>query len=503
MTPRIEKIFLYLFVFVTGAVIIALELTASRILAPFFGNSIFVWGNIIGVTLSALAVGYWIGGRLADRRPEFDVLLAIVFFAGVYIASVPLFFRAIVDGILLVMGGFTLMLVLGSLLAAVILFGLPLALLGMSSPFIIRLMARDVATTGNTAGSVYAFSTVGSIAGAFLSTFVSIPFLGSRETLYLSSFLLLGVASLGLRHKRKWLVAFALLPILLWILTADQPVRAREGLLFEAESPYQFIQVVRADNGDLQLRTNDGWGVQSVYRPATSITGRYYDYFGLLPYYLKTQSAVRVLNVGHAGGSISRIYTQTVAADYALNVDAVEIDPKVTEAAKKYFNLSSQPITIYNEDGRNFLRRNTSKYDIIIVDAYSQQIYIPFQLATAEFFDLARSRLNSQGVVSINVNASSGSSLLLLSISRTLNEVFPYVYSLHVPQSMNYFIVASGSPIDFAHTQKPVSNPYLSELSQTLARGMMKFTAKGGEILTDNRAPVELMTDMTLFNVQL
>ncbi|MFA6908687.1 MAG: fused MFS/spermidine synthase [Patescibacteria group bacterium] len=494
-----KNIFPFVLVFITGASCLAVELTASRILAPFFGNSIFIWGNIISVTLAALALGYWIGGKFSDLRPDPRLLYWIVLVSGLLTACIPLVFRFVISSVVLGLGGFQMIMIIGSFISILLLFFVPLFLLGTVSPFVIRLLAKDVATVGNTAGNVYAFSTLGSILGALSTTFGTIPFLGSRETLYFFSSLLCIIAVIGLLAKKKWVIGLAAIPLILWALSAGAPLKDRPGLLYSTESPYQYIEVVQEDDGMLTLRTNDGRGIQSMYSASSPFTSSYFDYFAVLPYYIDHQD-VNVLNIGHAGGTTSRIYTTEIEKDKDISLDAVEIDPEITTVARNYFNLDEQPITIIHDDGRHYLESTDERYDIIIVDAYSQQIYIPFQLTTQEFFDLVRSRLTDQGLMAINVNAVNDDSRLLTSILSTIRSVFPYVYSAHYEDTFNYLIVASETPVNFDRPGIRPSSPYVAELMNRIQRDA-RGVDEGGEILTDNRAPVELLTDSMFFTL--
>lgn len=496
-----KRRFLYATVFITGAAVIAIELTASRLMAPFFGNSIFVWGNIIGVTMAALAIGYTLGGRLADRRPDEHVLFMIVIIGGCMTSAIPVMFRVVVDLVVSMLSGFDLVLIAGSMISLLILFAFPLLLLGMAGPFVIRLLAEDVSTAGNTAGAVYAFSTLGSIIGTFVSTFITVPFLGSRETFFLFSFLLLVVGALGRMRANKLFLLLPLLPVLLWIFTAGLPIRDREGLVYETESPYQFIQVVDEPDGAMTLRTNDGRGIQSVYRTDTAYTGLYFDYNLVLPYFIDRQD-IRVLNIGHAGGSISRLFTEEASKEHSVNFTGVEIDKKITETADTYFHISGRPITLVHDEGRNYLRQTDQLYDLMIIDAYSQQIYIPFHLVTQEFFSLARSRLVPGGILAINVNAVNEDSRLLQSVLSTLRSVFPFVSYAPIPGSYNYFVVASEHAFDYSQPLRTPRDSRIVELMQTLAGGVRQVSERrDAQVLTDNRAPVELMTDAMFFTL--
>lgn len=491
--------FLNLLVFTTGAAVLSIELTASRLLAPYFGTSIFVWANLIGIVLVSLSVGYWFGGKLADRKPELRLLLLIVLTAGVATALVPLVSRAIAGTVLRAVSGFDVALVAGSFLATLILFTVPVLLLGMVSPFAIRLATTDVAKAGNAAGAIFAFGTLGSVVGAFGSAFGTVPNWGSRETFLLSSFLLILISAVGL--KKWWPYLFLFVPIAVYALVGGAGLKPLTNIVAERESAYQYLQVVDEGDGTRTLRVNDGIGVQSVYDPNSPRVGKYFDYFALLPYFRPEKRSQTVLNIGHAAGTITRQLDELVRKDFDLTITGVEIDREATELARQYFDLGKQNITVVNADGRVSLERSDKRYDAIIVDAYSQQIYIPFHLSTREFFELTRNHLEPDGIVSININAITRDTPLLQAFLATLAEVFPNVYVQHVSEGYNYFVFASMSSIDFSAFQQAVASSSYSDIGETLPETVERIEHPTGLVFTDNRAPVELMTESMIFRI--
>ncbi len=265
-------------VFISGMASLGVEFGASRLLAPYFGTSLYVWGVLIGLILVYLSAGYVIGGRLADRHPRDDVLYQITAWAGLWIGIIPLVSYPI---LLISQQGFkevSVGLVLGTLLAVVLLFAAPVVLLGCVSPFAIRLLLRDVETGGNTAGRVYALSTAGSILGTFLPVFWFIPTYGTRPTLEGFGLVLVGVSIAGLWPRRRLYASFAAAVILAWIFLPSGIKPPQVGqLLYEKESAYGYIQVVR-DGSKTELILNEGEAIHSIYDPSSLLTGGPWDY---------------------------------------------------------------------------------------------------------------------------------------------------------------------------------------------------------------------------------
>src|SRR2546423_2677992 len=294
MEARVGSRRLGLVVFASGAAALATEISASRLLAPYFGASTVVWANVIGLILVYLSVGYWVGGKVADRRPEPRVLGAIVLAAGIFVAVTPFFARPFLDAALRGFDSVSVGTVVGSFVAALALFAVPVTLLGMVSPFAIRLALADVREAGQVAGRLYALSTVGSILGTFVSALVAIEAVGTQRTL-IGTAALLALASALLLGARALAVALAVAALLL---VPPGAVKRAHGLLYETESPYQYVSVVREGHARA-LRLNEGVVDHSVWRRDSVLTGEYWDLFLVLPQLLD-HPARRMLVLGNA-----------------------------------------------------------------------------------------------------------------------------------------------------------------------------------------------------------
>lgn len=486
--------------FIAGGATLGIEMAASRLLAPAFGTSQLVWANLIGVILLALTVGYRVGGALADRRPGPGGLYGALLGAGVLALALPFAGRWAIGVLGAGITATPISVILLSLLAVVLVIAPPVFLLAFATPFALRLgvAAGDLRTAGTVVGVLEAWATAGSIAGTFLPAFITIPFLGTNETLVGLGGVLILTGALGLRRRALlWVLA---LPLMVGLLTSGV-VRPQPGLLFEAESPYQFVQVIR--QGDLTvLSVNEGGGIQSVWRSGSDLTGMYYDAYMLLPA-LRPGTARRVLVIGAGGGTILRQYADVLGQRYRLSLTGVEIDPVVASLAGRYFGLSpALAARIRIGDGRTFLQAAHGKaglYDIIIVDAYARELYIPYELATAQFFDLARAHLAPGGIVALNVNAVSPSSLLLNSMVRTVHSALPYTVVAKVPGAFNYLVAGSEQPIVAARLMTPDALPALLQpLGAQISAALRPSVGAGGWLLTDDRAPIDYLTDLEL-----
>ncbi|EKD76464.1 MAG: hypothetical protein ACD_43C00103G0001 [uncultured bacterium] len=490
--------FFYLYVCVTGAAVMMLEFAASRIVAPWFGSSIFVWGNIIGAILIALSLGYWLGGRLADKQPDMRRLTIIVYVAGLFVSIIPLLVFFLTQNFSLLefySGSSVWLTIIGSFLVIIGLFALPVGLLGMVSPFVIRLATTKVESAGSVAGGLYAWSTLGSILGTFGTAFVFIPFLGSRETILLSAVNLLAIAAAGFRRS-GWLWLGLVLPLMVYLVIGRQPLRAAAATITQTESMYQFIDV--ADDGDrYSLRFNEGLGTQSYYMKQGVLTDSYYDYLALLPSLITpANQPPRALVLGLAGGTLTRELHEFYP-EYQLT--GVEIDPAVVELARQYFALDEQQVDIHIQDGRSFLRVSNERYNIIYVDAFANEYYIPWHLTTVEFFQTVSDHLTENGVVAMNIGSTSEEAKLFQAFLATLAEVFPQVYVALVPGSLNYVVVAGQKALSTEPLQAIQDERYnlATSLQQNWHPANVGVNAT---ILTDNRAPIELYTEGMIWN---
>ncbi|HYB66856.1 MAG TPA: fused MFS/spermidine synthase [Candidatus Acidoferrales bacterium] len=495
-------------VFVSGAVVMALELLGSRLLAPVFGSSIFVWGSLIGVVLSALSAGYYLGGKLADIKPNFNVLSIVIFVAGLMVLSLPAIAPSLFD--------LAIRLNLGEryapLLATILLLGPPSLLLGMVSPYAIRLVAETFETLGKASGNLYALSTLGSIVGTFLTVFILIPLFGVNKIIFSLGIVLLIVAFLGLSYRFKFLVFLILITLPFAApymvnrqLTVATYTLALGDTIYETDTPYHHLVVADAYDPSTQSTTrylimdDNLHSAMDLQNPNRTVFP-YTDYFhiGLL----LNPNVTHVLFIGGGGFTGPKAFLR----DYPnLTVDVAEIDPEVVRVAEQYFgvNATNPRLHIYMDDGRVFLQATKQRYDLIVLDAYSRS-YVPFHLMTLEFFKLVDSHLSSNGIVISNLI--SGTTLsndqLLTAETTTIGQVFPNVYTFAVQGAsdtdpQNVIIVATLSTnhlsvTDFEQLASTSSIVNIPGMKDYLAN---YFTPIGNNppILTDNYAPVDTM----------
>jgi len=412
-------------VFVAGAVLMGLEMTGSRILAIHFGSSIYVWGAIIGIFLAALSTGYYTGGKLADRRPSFNPLTALLTLAGVWLMLIPFYANVVCRVLVRFNPGERL----GPLLATLILFGGPSVLLGMVSPYAVRLAAQTVERIGNVSGSLYALSTFGSIAGTLLTAFWLIPAMGVRMLLQLLGLLLLILPFIIVPASRtKAMLATGVVLIASVLLLVSY---SRSGLApnvsYEGDSAYHYIKVVDDKQRNIRFLQFNNYIESAIdLSPPYNTRVRYTDAFQLARIF--KPALKNVLIIGGGGGVGARKF---VTDDSQVVVDLVEIDQKVVDLGLKYFHLEpSARLRIHVDDGRNFIRRSTIKYDLVILDAFTIGGQIPFHLTTKEFFDEIKQTLSPDGVVLANVNGSvhGGHSRIVRSEYKTMKATFGNVY---------------------------------------------------------------------------
>ena len=415
---------LYAVVFVCGAVLMSLEMIGSRMLAPYFGNSIFVWGSLISVVLAALSLGYWLGGIVADRWPRFSVLAGLIAIPGVIIALLPFVYPGLNRAIAASDTGSRL----GPLVSCLLLFLVPSVFLGTISPFAVRLQARAVASVGSTAGGLYAVSTAGSILGTLITTFYLIAVLGVANIVHGLGLTLL-VVSAGILLSRQrvgqagvvGLCAAVLLTGMIW----HARTRAAEaGLILETDSFYNHIRL--AEDGEQRYMDFENLRQSSMLlKDPWELRLRYTRF---LPLALTLQpEPKRALILGLGGGSFpKRLYRDLPD----VKVDVVDIDPEVIAIAKRYFEVPEDArLRLFAMDGRRFVQEAADTYDLIFLDAYNSDT-IPFHLATREFYEEVKTRLTPGGVVVSNIIGTlrGPQSGFFRSIYRTLSEVFSTVY---------------------------------------------------------------------------
>jgi spermidine synthase len=473
-------------VFTAGIGSMATEISAARLLAPYFGASTIVWANVIGIVLASLAVGYWVGGTLADRRPERRTLGWIVVAGAVVIAGIPFVARPLLDVSVQGLDGISTGAAIGSFFGTLVLFAPAVVLLGMVAPFAIRLWIGDVRAAGEVSGRVFALSTAGGLLGTFLPALVTIPLLGTQRTMLAAATLIALAATLLLGPRVAVVgVAFAALLAL-----PPGAIKAQSGTIYERESPYQYIQVVQRD-GARYLYLNEGVAAHSVWRPHTVLTGGEWDLFLVLPPLLG-RPAERVAILGNAGGTTARAFGVFYPQ---ARIDGVELDPAVSAVGRRYFGLDDNPrLGVFTEDARPFLRRTSERYDLVFLDAYRPP-YVPFYLATREFFQLVRARLRPGGIVAVNVATVPDDHRLAEGIGGTMATVFPEVLGWQALR-FNRLVVGMTRPQPPPVLERRLAGlpPGLRALGPLFAAGVRRI-APAANPWTDDRSPVEWITD--------
>ena len=484
--------FLYVFIFVVGSASLGAEIAAARLMAPFFGASTIVWANTIGVVLVALSVGYWIGGKVGDRYPHLRGLCLLVMGAAILLAVVPFVARPFFDVSVDALDSISAGAFAGSLAGVLVLIAVPVMMLGAASPYAIRLAVPDVEHSGRVAGRLYAISTAGSLVGTWLSALVLIPLIGTQRT-FLSFALAAGlVAALGLGWRYLAVPAALAGVVALPVGTVKATDEGR--ILFEEETALQYVRVIEEPDGERKLELNEGQAVHSLYRPGTYLTGDVWDGYLVLPFAGLRDPPERIAILGNAAGTTARAYGHYFPD---TQVDGVEIDGELTEVGRRFFDLDNPNLRVYHEDARPWLRQSDGGYDAIMVDAYRQP-YIPFYLATREFFELARDRLAPGGVVIVNAGHPEGNDDLEEVLGRTMAEVFPTVIRDPL-ESTNTLLLGTEVPASGAGLRREVGDlpRGLRELArQSAARIAPRL--EGGSVYTDDRAPVEWLIDRSI-----
>lgn len=516
---RPDVTYLYLTVFTGGMTTLAVELTASRLLGSVFGTSNLVWANVIGLILLYLTVGYFIGGRWADRSPYHVTLHRIVIWGAFLSALVPLAARPVLHLAAAAVVDAEAALALGSLISVLVLFSVPVTLLGCVSPFAIRLAIHDPIQAGKISGQIYAISTLGSLVGTFVPVVLLIPQIGTFMTFLTFAGLLFAVGFVGLlRHRGRRALIWLWMPAVvaaLAIIALNGPLRSPlddATLLYEDESGYNYIQVQEDAEGYRYLYLNEGLGVHSIWHPTDLRYNGTWDYFLTAPYFnappYTPDTVDSLLVIGLATGTIPRQHFAVYGDD--LIVDGVEIDPKVIAAGARYFDMNAESmpgLTVYAQDGRYVLNTLDSIYSVIAIDAYRPP-YIPWHLTTVEFFEEVREHLLVNGVVAINVGRTADDRRLVDAMAATLGEVFPSVFALDVPRSFNTLLYATVQPTTAANLAAnlagidPAAYPLLHDV-MTVSVSALVPVEPSDIVFTDDRAPVETLVDSLVLNAIL
>jgi predicted membrane-bound spermidine synthase len=403
---------------------------------------------------------------------------------------------------------------LSSFSAVLILFILPITLLGMISPFAIRLAIADSRQAGRISGRIYAISTLGSFIGTFLPVLLFIPLVGTTITFLIFGGFLILVALLGLYLGGGFKLAlkYAWMPVvlvLLGIIWANGSIKTTQGQLFELESAYNYIEVVERD-GYRYLRLNEGQGIHSVWHPTVLNYGGPWQQFLVGPFFnpapFQPAQVERIAIVGLAAGTVAR---QATAVFGPLPIDGYEIDPAIIEIGRDYFGMDIPGLTAYAQDGRYGLAHSPHKYSLIGVDAYRPP-YIPPHLTTQQFFQEAADHLTDNGVLAINVGRSPTDRTLINDLASTIQTVFPSVYVVDVPYSYNTMIYATRQLTHSANLAENLLllsaqgdvHPLLIESLQ-IAVANIQPTLLANVVYTDDWSPIEWVTNSMVLNTVL
>ncbi len=485
-------------VFVSGVASMGLEILAGRMIAPEFGSSIYTWGSIIGVFLAALSAGYYLGGKRATERATPQRLVGLLIGTAGYVAVV------IFAGDMLLRSATIIPLPtrFASLPAVILLFGPPTYLLGFISPYAAELSTKE--SIGEASGHIYAVGTVGSIIGAFGTTFVLIPSFSVNIIALLFGILLIGTAIwlLAPTFPRRQTVTTVIVALVLIgaVVSPSLGVTAEGQVVHQEQTPYQELEVV--DRGEIRTLYLGGQRHSAMDRQApTRHVFEYTRYFHL-PYLMAEdpETIDRVLFVGGGGFTGPRRF----AEEYNATIDVVEIDPQVIQTAKQYFELAeSEQLNVYNEDGRRFLADTEQQYDLIVLDAYRKD-KVPFQLTTVEFMQLINDRLTADGMVFANlISAPSGpASEFYRAEYKTLKQVFPHVYTFptnDAPVVQNVEVVATKSESQITQSTLATRNQH-RDIGIDLTVAVRQYretppTTTDVPVLRDDRAPVDRLLD--------
>jgi spermidine synthase len=544
---RGRTLFLLATVFASGTAVMMVEMTAVRALQPFFGSTTYVWTNVIAVVLAALAVGYAIGGRLADRHPSPVLLYALIGAGGLLLLAcgwlvTPVSRLFLTDG--LDLEGVVSILTRGSLGVTLMLFAPPILLLGMISPLAIRLLSRG--GVGRAAGRVFATSTLGSILGTYLPTFYLVPWIGSRGSILVSAGILIVAGAVGLialgRSPRTTRAAAIILVLLagrtaVAATTGDlAPARGAPQLyrggeaevLREVESEYQFLTVRRDSypEGDAYeiLTINEGiYTYHSLRREGRVLTdSRYYDDYSLLPFLLDLAPGdeLRGCVVGLACGINVAQWKHFWEGPYRVRADGAELDPEIVRLGREFFDLPGPEadwLRVYEMDGRQMLELLPPdvRYHMLVVDAFTNELYIPFHLGTREFFELCRRRLEPGGVLAMNVYAVGEDAPNLRALENTLATVFGRCLRVKQYVTGNFLLLAFNgeglpsfdrlgtSQIEARFGKRPETTEWGALLNQaewfrTEGQSRTITPREDAWVLTDDHAPLEWLTDRFL-----
>jgi spermidine synthase len=514
-STRWQKRYLYIAVFTSGMTTLAIELSASRLLGNIFGTSNLVWANVIGLMLIYLTLGYFIGGRWADRSPHYTTFYRIIIWGAFLSGIVPLIARPVLRYAAEAVYELEAGVALGSFISILVLFSIPITLLGCVSPFAIRLAIKDEREAGKVSGTLYAVSTLGSILGTFAPVLLLIPELGTSRTFLFFSGVLLLIGFIGLwistgrlSWRMLWMPPTLIALAVIALQGPQRPPPPNMELLYERDSAYNLIQIVEDKEGYRYLLLNEGQGYHSQWHPTEIYYARTWDYFLVAPYFnpdFTPDQIGRIAIVGLAGGTIARQHT-AVYGD--IPIDGIEIDEAIIEASREYLGMDMPNLNAIVGDGRYEFNRLDHRYLMVGIDAYRVP-YVPWHLTTVEFFEEIRDKLTDNGVVVINVGRTRTDRRLVDAMTNTMLEVYPSVYAMDVPDSLNTILVATKQPTQESNLRQNLIDLQQDNVHSALLQSVQVATetlvplTPSEVVFRDDRAPVETIVDSMVIDYLL
>ena len=480
----ISKSKIYIIVFISGFVLMVFEIVGSRVLAPFLGSSLVVWTSLIGVILSFMSLGYWYGGKMADKFPTIKRLASVLVFAAIAILAMNL----IKNSVLSLVSGLGINLSAKSLLSAAILFSIPSFLMAFVTPFAIRINISGVESSGETAGTIYALSTIGSILGTFFGGFVFVALLGTNQILWMLSvilFVLSGAVALPvLKSQAIW-------GLILLSGNVYYSLKASDYVDIDTDYSRILIKDDHYNERNSRFMSINGYVNSGMYldRP-NELLYAYTEFYDLVDFFSPTWK--NAVMFGGAGYSYPKHFQETFEDK---QLDVVEIDPALTKIAEDRFAFTASPSTrIYHEDARYFLAHTQNTYDAVLYDVLTSNLTVPFHLTTRETFESVFQIMSEEGVLVVNVIGDLGGvgSTFIQSVIKTIQEVFPQVHVFDAKRnndhgSTNYIIVALNS-------HESVRFPTTGYYFDTFLRWKVDINhLEDGFVFTDNYAPANYL----------
>ncbi len=487
----ILKRYLYLVSFLCGGAIMGIELLGSRVLAPVYGYSIYVWGSLLGIVMIALSIGYIIGGKLADKKPKPEIMFKIILISGFFTAIIPFISIPVMD-LALKLG-----VIGGTILSAGAILCIPVLLLAFVSPFIIKLLAK-ADTIGDTAGKIYGVSTIGSIAGTFITAFYMIPEIGTSTSVMIFSALLVGTGTMGLAIKKKLLeknniMIYVVCGLVLFSVVNIIPAHADPEKIYETESAYSYLSVYETEKM-IAVKINTQNNFQSVIIKNSSITNMYWDYINIGPIINDAKSA---LFLGVGGGTSILQFREFFDMEKIVGVD---IDAEMLDIAREYFGVQEDEVVkLAAEDGRMYLRGHPDEiYDFALIDAYGDGSSLPFYMVTQEFFREVRNHLSDNGVLMLNVVSVDQRKDLVDPIMKTLSTIYPSVFAIQLKN--NHVVIATSEKMSLDDVLGKIGEykknnediPFIDSLENT-ELVIVEFKGNDEKIYTDDLTDAEKM----------